>query len=200
MIQVKFAKMCVLIFGFLLTGIVNSEGSLWKENRSFLMNRHFGMQNWAGSRSQQIESALKSQVRQLVSTIDADFDGVPVDPTALFNCSISNVICSMVMSKSFHYKDPQFRRFMHNFSEGFRLFTETGALMFMPWLKYFTRGTSKACAQLKANREEMLQFVKQVKLILKDSVQRFYPVSQTPKFNLKKIKKITIFFTLLSGY
>ena len=52
----------------------------------------------------------------------------------------------------------------------------------------------------KANREEMLQFVKQVKLILKDSVQRFYPVSQNPKFYLKKIQKIKKKFTLLSGY
>ena len=149
----------------MLTGIVNSEGSLWKENRSFLMNRHFGMQNWAGSRSQQIESALRSQVRQLVSTIDADFDGVPVDPTALFNCSISNVICSMVMSKSFHYADPQFQRFMSNFDEGFKLFMDTGAVMFIPWLKYL-RGISDSTKKLHDNRQEMVNFVKQVKYLI----------------------------------
>ena len=156
-----------------------------------MLRQQMGMKNWHGTKIGHVEKLVQTQVKQLISTINEEWDGSPVDPEPLFNCAISNVICSMVMSKSFHYKDPQFRRFMHNFSEGFRLFTETGALMFMPWLKYFTRGTSKACAQLKANREEMLQFVKQVKLILKDSVQRFYPVPQTPKFNLKMIQNLT---------
>ena len=170
---------CFIAFSENFAGIVNSDGKLWKNTRNYLLRQQMGMKNWHGTKIGHVEKLVQTQVKQLISTINEEWDGSPVDPEPLFNCAISNVICSMVMSKSFHYKDPQFRRFMHNFSEGFRLFTETGALMFMPWLKYFTRGTSKACAQLKANREEMLQFVKQVKLILKDSVQRFYLVSQT---------------------
>ena len=119
------------------------------------------MSAWGGTRSGQIERAVRGQIRQLVSTIDADFDGVPVNPTNLFNCAISNVICSMVMSRTFKYTDPQFLRFMSNFEEGFRLFMDTGAVMFMPWLKYLA-GVSASCKKLHANREEMVNFVRQV--------------------------------------
>jgi hypothetical protein len=150
------------LFVFLVySGIVNSEGNLWKENRSFLLRNNMGMKFWDGTRMNNIAKTVRSQVRQLVTTIDGDFNGAPVDPTALFNCAISNVICSMVMSKSFLYTDPQFQRFMSNFDEGFKLFTETGAVMFIPWLKYLS-GISDSCKKLHANREEMLQFVRQV--------------------------------------
>ena len=67
----------------------------------------------------------------------------------------------MIMTKRFDHKDPQFKRFMQLFDEGFRLFTLTGAMVFLPFLKHLP-GVSSACKQLRANREEMLQFVRGV--------------------------------------
>ena len=122
-----------------------------------------GMKNWHGTKIGHVEKLVQTQVKQLISTINEEWDGSPVDPEPLFNCAISNVICSMVMSRTFKYTDPQFLRFMSNFEEGFRLFMDTGAVMFMPWLKYLA-GVSASCKKLHANREEMVNFVRQVNI------------------------------------
>jgi 26-hydroxylase len=50
---------------------------------------------------------------------------------------------------------------MQLFDEGFRLFTLTGAMIFLPFLKHLP-GVASACKQLRANREEMMGFVRGV--------------------------------------
>merc|ERR1712121_140095 len=73
----------------------------------------------------------------------------------------SNVICSIIMSTRFHHKDKKFKRFMHLFDEGFRLFNLTGALVFIPVLKHLP-GTTTAMNALKDNRDEMVEFVRYI--------------------------------------
>jgi len=106
-----------------------------------------------------IESLVHAEAVNMMEAIQTEYKGQPVNPSSFINCAISNVICSMMMSKRFQHRDPQFERFMHLFDEGFRLFTLTGPLVFFPILKHIP-GVSSAFTQLMANREEMLTFVK----------------------------------------
>ena len=97
------------------------------------------------------------EVRAFLSTIAAETRS-PLNPAPLLNCFISNIICSITMSTRFLPNDEKFRRFMHLFDEGFRLFTQTGALLFLPILRHLP-GMKAVCDQLRRNRDEMLRFV-----------------------------------------
>lgn len=141
-------------------GIVNSEGDLWKSQRRYILHQKLGMRHWNDG-MKDIEKSVQSEVLNFLNVIHRDHSGVPVNPSALINCAVSNVICSMIMTKRFEHRDPQFKRFMQLFDEGFRLFTLTGAMIFLPFLKHLP-GVATACKQLRANREEMLGFVRGV--------------------------------------
>ena len=53
--------------------------------------------------------------------------------------SISNVICSMLMSVRFNSEDARFKRFMLLIEEGFKLVSATGAANFIPCLRSLPR-------------------------------------------------------------
>merc|ERR1719232_1594776 len=65
------------------------------------------------------------------------------------------------MNTRFEHDSREFQQFMHNFDEGFRLFTQTGAMLYLPFLRHIP-GVKRAVKQLKSNREEMLEFVKKI--------------------------------------
>jgi 26-hydroxylase len=100
------------------------------------------------------------EVQAFLSTLAAETRS-PLNPAPILNCFISNVVCSITMSTRFLPNDEKFRRFMHLFDEGFRLFTQTGALLFLPILRFLPY-MQAVCDQLKRNREEMLCFVKEI--------------------------------------
>lgn len=50
--------------------------------------------------------------------------------------SISNVICSIIMSVRFHLGDPRFKRFMALIAEGFKLFGRMTYVNFIPVMRY----------------------------------------------------------------
>ena len=141
----------------LTLGIINAEGQLWKNNRRFLHQQKFGMKH-LGMGSEIMESRVMQEVYYLLNSI-IDKKTNPLNPAPIINCAISNVICSIIMSTRFHHDDEKFKRFMHLFDEGFRLFQLTGAMVFIPALKHLP-GTSKALKTLKENRDEMLEFVR----------------------------------------
>ena len=97
----------------------------------------------------------------MLQIIARDYLMEPLNPTILLNAAISNVICSFVMSHRFEFDDPQFVRFMFLFDEGFRLFCQTGKAMFIPFLTKLA-GVKHIVTELKNNREEMLQFVREI--------------------------------------
>ena len=113
--------------------------------------------------SSQMESRVTQEVSYFLNSIK-DSQKNPMNPAPILNCAISNVICSIIMSTRFHHNDQKFKRFMHLFDEGFRLFNLTGALVFFPVLKHLP-GTTSALNALKENRDEMLKFVQ---FIIKD--------------------------------
>jgi len=138
-------------------GIINSEGQLWKNQRRFLHQQKFGMKHW-GSGSEQMETRVSQEVHYLLNSIREEKTN-PFNPAPILNCAISNVICSIIMSTRFHHNDKKFKRFMHLFDEGFRLFNLTGAMIFIPVLKHLP-GTSNALTEIKKNRDEMVEFVR----------------------------------------
>ena len=115
------------------------------------------MKHW-GVGSEHLESRVSQEVVYLLNSIREEKTN-PFNPAPILNCAISNVICSIIMSTRFHHNDEKFKRFMHLFDEGFRLFNLTGAMIFIPVLKHLP-GTSNALTELKKNRDEMLEFVR----------------------------------------
>ena len=140
------------------SGIISSEGSLWSAQRRFLHKQKFGLKHW-GNTSEKMESCVMHEVQAFLSAIVAARS--QLNPAPILNCFISNVICSITMSTRFLPDDAKFRRFMHLFDEGFRLFTQTGALLFLPILRHLP-GMRAVCDQLRRNREEMLGFVEEI--------------------------------------
>eukprot|EP00092_Neocalanus_flemingeri_P030146 GFUD01032724.1.p1 GENE.GFUD01032724.1~~GFUD01032724.1.p1 ORF type:complete len:547 (+),score=100.67 GFUD01032724.1:119-1759(+) len=155
----EFAARPKTEFGNMLGGygIINSEGQLWKNQRRFLHQQKFGMKHW-GSGSEQMETRVSQEVHYLLNSIREEKTN-PMNPAPILNCAISNVICSIIMSTRFHHNDKKFKRFMHLFDEGFRLFNLTGAMIFIPVLKHLP-GTSNALTEIKKNRDEMVEFVR----------------------------------------
>ena len=145
---------------FVILGVINSEGDLWKSQRRFLINHKLGMRHW-GHDMGQIENRIEHETAELLNTFFTQHADSPVNPASIVNCAVSNVICSMIMSTRFEHTNPEFRKFIHNFDEGFRLFSQTGSLMFLPFLKYLP-GVNTACQQLAKNRAEMLEFVRTI--------------------------------------
>ncbi len=150
------------------SGIVNSEGTLWKSQRRFLLNQQLGLKSSShhgGLRStsglRQMESRIQAEMVDLLRTLAHDYDDRPVDPEPLVKCAVSNVVSSIIMSTRFRHDDAKFLRFMHLFDEGFRLFTETGWSTLIPVLRHLP-GVRSVCTKLRANRDEMVAFVREV--------------------------------------
>jgi 26-hydroxylase len=118
------------------------------------------MKHW-GSGMDQIEQRVQHEAFHLLDTLYREHNSKAVDPAGLVNCAVSNVICSMIMSTRFEHTSKEFQHFMHIFDEGFRLFTLTGAMIYLPFLKHMP-GVAKACKQLRSNRSEMLGFVRDI--------------------------------------
>ena len=124
------------------------------------------MKHW-GLGSGPLEARVAHEVHYLLSSISNEGTN-PIDPAPILNCAISNVICSSLMSTRFHHKDEKFRRFMHLFDEGFRLFQSLESLPSIPFLRHLPpvlNPQSSVLKKLKTNREEMLEFVS---LIIQD--------------------------------
>lgn len=138
----------------LLAGVVNSDGRLWKDQRRFLHERlrHFGM-TYLGTGKGQMEARIMREVESFVSTLEEHGEG-PVDLNPILAVSISNVICSMIMSMRFSHNDARFRRFMDLIDEGFRLFGTLAPVNFIPALRHvpWLQETRKKLAQVSAGR------------------------------------------------
>ena len=184
------------------TGIVNSEGDLWKSNRRFLLKQRMGMKHWGGQGIAQIESVVQKEVVGFLEDLLKDHNSKPVNPNNLINSAISNVICSMIMSTRFRYDDPKFQRFMFLFDEGFRLFAAgAGAMIFLPFLKHL-KGVKNTISKLHENREEMLQFVKGVIAEHKEQLDPEHPKDLIDSYllEIEKIKHEEEHQELFHGY
>ncbi|KYM93624.1 PREDICTED: cytochrome P450 18a1 [Cyphomyrmex costatus] len=140
-------------------GIINSEGSLWKDQRKFLHNKlkNLGMTFLNGKN---LESKIKHEVKVFLERLEMKH-GVPTSLTSSLAVAISNVICSITMGLRFYHGDPKFKRFMDLINEGFKLFAKVTFANYIPILRYipWNNGIRNKIEQ---NRSEMADFFQEV--------------------------------------
>ena len=139
--------------------MITTDGDLWSSQRKFLHKHKFGLKFW-GNVSENMEARVSYEVLDCLNALarDPNCEVAGIDLSKYLSCSISNVICSIIMSIRFKHNTDRFAKFINYFDEGFRLFTLTGPLIFFSWLKYFPNIRS-TIDKLKANRQELLSFV-----------------------------------------
>ncbi|KAI4461068.1 cytochrome p450 [Holotrichia oblita] len=141
-------------------GVINTEGKLWKDQRRFIHTRlrHFGM-SYIGSRKAQMESRIMREVEAFLCVLKAQ-KNEPTDLNSIFQISISNVICDIIMSVRFSHNDARFRRLMDLIEEGFKLFGTLSPVLFIPVLKYLPK-LKDTRQKIIENREEMGVFLQE---------------------------------------
>ncbi|XP_062280781.1 cytochrome P450 2J4-like [Scomber scombrus] len=97
-------------------GLFTSSGETWKKQRRFAMStlRNFGLGKSI------TEQSICEEIRYLQEEIEND-KGEPFNPAGLFNNSVSNIICKLVMGKRFDYSDHNFQMMLKYLSEGISL-------------------------------------------------------------------------------
>ncbi|XP_015118416.1 cytochrome P450 18a1 [Diachasma alloeum] len=138
-------------------GIINAEGAMWKDQRKFLHEklRSFGM-TYLGNGRKIMETRINREVDVLIRSLSQK-RGAPTDVSPSLGMSISNVICSIIMSVRFRHGDTRFRRFMDLLDEGFKLFGSIYCVNFIPIMKYLP-GLRKIRDKIAKNRTEMAEF------------------------------------------
>uniref|UniRef100_A0A8C6W408 Cytochrome P450 n=1 Tax=Nannospalax galili TaxID=1026970 RepID=A0A8C6W408_NANGA len=134
-------------------GVIFANGERWKALRRFSLAtmRDFGM----GKRS--VEERIQEEAQCLVEELRKS-QGAPLDPTFLFQCITSNIICSIVFGERFDYKDQQFLRLLDLFYQTFALISSFSSQMFelfSDFLKYFP-GSHR---QIFKNMQEVLTYI-----------------------------------------
>ncbi|XP_060706331.1 cytochrome P450 2K1-like [Hemiscyllium ocellatum] len=85
------------------TGVVFSDGKLWRENRKFVISalRGFGM----GKKS--VEDRITEEASFLVNVFESH-KGQPFETAGILNSAVSNIICSILFGDRFDYDDKMF--------------------------------------------------------------------------------------------
>ncbi|KAK9503987.1 hypothetical protein O3M35_010436 [Rhynocoris fuscipes] len=138
-------------------GIINSDGRLWKDQRKFLHDRlrKFGM-TYSGQGKEQMEARIMREVEVFLQTLVREKHRT-IDLNPILCTSISNVICSLIMSVRFQQADQKFNRFMNLIAEGFRLFGSLSYANFFPIMRYLP-GLQDVIKKIDQNRNEMAEF------------------------------------------
>ncbi|XP_040848352.1 cytochrome P450 2C30-like isoform X4 [Ochotona curzoniae] len=105
------------------TGIIFSNGELWKDTRRFTLTvlRNMGM----GKKT--IENRIQEEALCLVQELKKT-NASPCNPSSLLFCVPCNVISSIMFQNRFDYNDPQFQTLVKHFQDSIRLFNT-------PWVQ-----------------------------------------------------------------
>ncbi|GFN90136.1 cytochrome p450 ii f2-like protein ii, partial [Plakobranchus ocellatus] len=113
------------------SGLLFSNGSLWKEQRttsvSILRSFGVGKSSLASKISEEISEYLKAL---------AQLGGRPEDVSMLTRTSVSNNICSIMVGKRFDYHDPFLIAFLESFDKQVRAAENLSPVIVWPWLRH----------------------------------------------------------------
>ncbi|XP_062612895.1 cytochrome P450 2C15-like [Saccostrea cucullata] len=112
-------------------GLLWSSGPLWKEQRTFALTtmRKFGF----GKRC--LESQIMEEVDCLMDELEK-YGQEAFDIQSILNTSVSNVICSLLFGKRFHYKDAQFTKLIRLLNEIVSTANASSIEFIFPWLRH----------------------------------------------------------------
>lgn len=110
------------------SGLINSEGDLWKEQRRFALStlRDFGIGRPI------IEPKIKEELEYLSERIqNFERTGSSFDPQPLLLCAVSNIVSQLIFGRRFDYDDQEF---VDQFTAFSRRVTGSGVGFFNPVL------------------------------------------------------------------
>ncbi|KAL4667464.1 hypothetical protein H8959_006153 [Pygathrix nigripes] len=130
-------------------GVIFANGNRWKvlQRFSLVSMKDFGM----GKRS--VEERIQEEAQCLIEELRKS-KGALVDPTFFFHSITTNIICSIVFGKRFHYQDQEFLKMLNLFCQSFSLIRSAFSQLFeffSGFLKYLPR----AHRQLYKNPQEI---------------------------------------------
>jgi 26-hydroxylase len=103
---------------------------------------------------------LQGEVNDLILNLQGHLNQ-SVDLEEYFGISVSNVICSLLMSERFTKEDPKFVKFNRMIQEGMILFGKINLVEYFPIIEYLPYVQTVKC-QIADNRKMMFQYYKEV--------------------------------------
>ncbi|XP_043533805.1 cytochrome P450 2K6-like [Chiloscyllium plagiosum] len=132
------------------TGVVLSDGKLWRENRKFVISalRGFGM----GKKS--IEDRISEEASFLVNVFESH-KGQPFETARILNSAVSNIICSILFGDRFDYDNKIFNSLINMNNE---MTTLTGTASIQLYNSYPSLGfLIPARRKMIENRDKMME-------------------------------------------
>ncbi|XP_074075232.1 cytochrome P450 2A13-like isoform X2 [Macrotis lagotis] len=173
-------------------GVIFSNGERAQKLRRFSITtlRDFGM----GKRG--IEERIQEEAGFLIEEIQRT-KGVPIDPTFILSCTVSNIICSIVFGDRYEYEDKQFLSLLQMMLGSFR-FTATslGQLyeMFSGVMKHLPGPQQQAFKELKGLENFITEKVRENQATLDPNSPRNFIDSFLIKMQEEKEDPNTEFF------
>ena len=140
-------------------GIINTNGSLWRGQRNFLMKQKMGMRT--GGNVDCLKHRIQAEALGCAISIGEYQLQQSMNLEPVLSCYVANVISSLAMSTRFRHTDTEFQKFMGIFDEGFDIFNALGPVDGLPTAMHL-KNTREKVDILRKNRNTMLAFVRKI--------------------------------------
>ena len=138
------------------SGLVTSEGSVWKSHRRFAMStlRDLGMgKNW-------LEDTVIAEVEDLCRVL-ADTSQAPFDPKPQLTNSVSNIICALIFGTRFDLADTYFSRLTQLLSENVAALRWDFFAINFPFLMWFPNPIRTHVLRAREDLRSLVEFLQE---------------------------------------